>query len=56
MLPETMFSMERVARASVTERKREDDHRWETWPSTRLDHFAVYLWQLVQRSCNRDRS
>ncbi|MDQ1185897.1 hypothetical protein [Agrobacterium larrymoorei] len=54
MLPETMFAMERLARNNVAERKSGDDHRWETWPSTRLDHFGLFLWRVVQRLHNRD--
>jgi hypothetical protein len=54
MLPETMFAMERMTRNQVKERKSGDDHRWETWPSTRLDHFGLFLWRVVQRLCSRD--
>ncbi len=54
MLPETMFAMERMTRNQVRERKSGDDHRWETWPSTRLDHFGLFLWRLAQRLCSRD--
>jgi len=54
MLPETMFAMETLARNNATERKSGDDHRWETWPSTRLDHFGLFLWRVVQRLHDRD--
>ena len=54
MLPETMFAMETMARHHARERENRDDHQWETWPSTRLDHFALYLWRVVQRLFNSD--
>jgi len=54
MLPETMFAMERMTRNQVTERNSGDDHRWKTWPSTRLDHFGLFLWHVAQRLCSRD--
>lgn len=54
MLPETMFAMERMTRNQVKERNSGDDHRWETWPSTRLDHFGLFLWRVVQRLCSLD--
>lgn len=54
MLPETMFAMERMTRNQFKERKSGDDHRWETWPSTGLDHFGLFLWRVAQRLHNRD--
>jgi len=54
MLPETMFAMEKMAHNRVAGRQSQDDHRWETWPSTGLDHFGLFLWRVVQRLCSRD--
>ena len=54
MLPETMFAMERITRNQVRERKSGDDPRLETWPSTRCDHFGLFVWRIVHRLCNRD--
>jgi len=54
MLPETMFAMEEMAHNRVAGRQSQDDHRWETWPSTGLDHFGLFLWRVVQRLCSRD--
>lgn len=55
MLPETMFAMEEMAHNRVAGRQSQDDHRWETWPSTRLDHFGLFLWRVVQRLCSCDQ-
>lgn len=54
MLPETMVVMESIARHRAGMGERKDDYRWETWPSSRLDRFALYVWRAVTRLFSRD--
>ncbi|QTK78539.1 hypothetical protein AT6N2_C0674 [Agrobacterium tumefaciens] len=60
MLPETMFLMEKIRRKENL-RPQDEADEWQTWPSSRLDRLAVFLFHLTRtlrryitlKSCDR---